>query len=166
MELTSCSQIKIKKITSKDVHFLFALMNNSFILERFNEVLTTKDDWSNFINIWKNDEDENGFIIYKDNIKIGWFAFNNLLSNDKIAFLKIAVLLPNYQMQGIGTMVLNRLLKRLQKEGFLYCRLFTDCDNFNAQKCYRKCGFEVIDSVQDKMSNGTIKMRYLMECKL
>lgn len=51
--------------------FLFALMNNSFILERLNEVLTTKDDWSYFINIWKNDEDENGFIIYKDNIKIG-----------------------------------------------------------------------------------------------
>lgn len=66
--------------------FLFALMNNSFILERLNEVLTTKDDWFNFINIWKNDEDENRFIIYKDNIKIGWFAFNNLLSNDKIVF--------------------------------------------------------------------------------
>ena len=47
MELTSCSQIKIKKITSKDVCFLFALMNNSFILERLNEVPTTKDDWSN-----------------------------------------------------------------------------------------------------------------------
>ena len=59
--------------------FLFALMNNSFILERLNEVLTTKDDWFNFINIWKNDEDENRFIIYKDNNKIGWFAFNKFI---------------------------------------------------------------------------------------
>ncbi len=159
-------KFEIKRVTLQDADFLFSLMNHPLLLARLNEVPTTNQDWVEAVLAWENDPDENGYIIWKDGKQIGWFAFNGLLSADKVPYLKMAVILPEYQNKGIGTAVLLKLLATVHEKGFRSVKLITHQDNINAQKCYSKCGFQIVDVIEDKMRDNTIAMRCIMECKL
>lgn len=44
--------------------------------------------------------------------------------------------------------------------------LYTNADNVNAQKCYQKCGFVVVEEFQDVMADGSCVERYKMQCDL
>ncbi len=159
-------KFKIKSITLQDADFLFKLMNHPLLMSKLNETPTTKQDWVEAVLSWENDSDENGYIIWDDKKQIGWFAFNGLLSDDKVPYLKMAVLLPEYHNKGIGTLVLTKLLSIIREKGFTSVRLITNQDNLNAQKCYQKCGFQIIDNIENKMRDNTIVKRCIMECKL
>lgn len=159
-------EFTITEVTLQDADFLFKLMNHPLILDRLNEIPTTNQDWVDAVLSWENDPDENGYIIWKDEKQIGWFAFNGLLSDDRVPYLKMAVLLPEYQGKGIGTFVLKKLLDTIREKGFNAVKLITNQDNLNAQKCYQKCGFQIIDTKEDKMNDNNIVMRYIMECRL
>ena len=95
-----------------------------------------------------------------------WGAVHSLLSADRIPWLKMAVILPEYHNQGIGTLVLTKLLKGIQEKGFPSVKLLTNQDNLKAQKCYQNCGFQIIAVIEDEMSDGTRAMRCTMECKI
>lgn len=159
-------KFEMKRITLQDADFLFRLMNHPLILAGLNEVPTTNQDWVDAVVEWENDPDENGYIIWKEGKQISWFAVNGLLSADRVPYLKMAVLLPEYQNKGIGTAVVTELLATLREKGFTSVKLFTNQDNRNAQKCYQKCGFRIVDKIKEKMSDDTVAMRYIMECKL
>ncbi|MDO5397708.1 MAG: GNAT family N-acetyltransferase [bacterium] len=159
-------KIEIKKVTQDDADFLYMLMNDKTILNRLNEAPTSKEDWIKAVLSWENDADEDGYIVWMDDKQIGWFAFNGLQSTNKIAYLKMAVILPKYQNKGIGTYVLSKLLEMMRRNRYYSVRLFTNQDNWNAQKCYQKCGFKITESLAEKMSDNTVVARYKMECKL
>ncbi len=159
-------KVEIKKIAKSDADFLFLLMNNKIILSSLNEVPTSKEDWIEAILAWENDDDESNYIVWTDNKQIGWFGFNGLQSADRTAYLKMAVILPEYQNKGIGTYVLSKLLGMMKKNGYVSVLLFTNQDNGNAQKCYQKCGFKTTEGLTQKMADNTVVARYKMECKL
>ena len=159
-------KFEIKRVTLQDADFLFKLMNHPLLLDRLNEVPTTNQDWVEAVLEWENDPDEDGYIVWKDGKQIGWFAFNGLLSVDRVPYLKMAVMLPECRNKGIGTAVLTKLLAAIREKGFTSVKLLTNQNNRNAQKCYQKCGFQIVDIIEDKMSDETIAMRYIMECKL
>ncbi|MCD7785612.1 MAG: GNAT family N-acetyltransferase [Oscillospiraceae bacterium] len=159
-------KIEIKTVAQGDAEFLYLLMNKDAILERLNEVPTTLDDWAEAIKIWEGDSDEENYIVWLNGGRIGWFSFNNLQSADKVAYLKMAVLLPEYQHRGIGTAVLRRLLEDLKDRGYSTVMLYTNADNVNAQKCYQKCGFTVVEEFRDVMADGSCVGRYNMRCEM
>lgn len=156
-------KVEIKKVTLNDADFLFRLMNDSAILKRLNEVPTEKETWLDAIQAWENDDDEEDYILLSGGKQIGWFAFNGL--RDKTAYLKMAVILPDYQHKGIGTRVLSKLLEMMWQKGYNSVMLYTNQDNVSAQKCYKKCGFKIIESLTDKMSDNTTAKRYKMEAR-
>ena len=158
--------IKIQKFSLQDAEFLFELMNNPLVLARLNEVPTTAQDWVDAVLEWEKDPDENGYIVWKNGKRVGWFAFNGILSADRIPWLKMAVILPEHHNQGIGTFVLTKLLETVREKGFHSVKLLTNLDNLSAQKCYQKCGFQTIAVIEDDMSDGTRAMRCIMECKM
>lgn len=158
--------IEIKNVERSDSVFLCQLMNDSKIMKALNESPTSQDDWAEAVNCWKNDDDELDFIIWNDGKQIGWFAFNGLQSLDKTVYLKMAVILPQYQNKGIGTYVLFQLLEVMKKKGFVKIALFTNQENINAQRCYQRCGFRIIEELTQKMSDNTLAARYKMECNL
>ena len=91
-----------------------------------------------------------------------WIAVNG-----KKAYLKIAVLLPDYQGKGIGSSFLSQLLMDLKAEGYSSVGLFVDCDNPRAQRCYPKCGFVIVDTVEERgWPDGSAAMQYEMEKRL
>lgn len=156
--------ININKVKSSDAQFLHTLMNNGSIISVLNEVPTTVDVWSDAIDKWEQDDDEEDYIIFDEDLPIGWLGINGLSSAEKKVFIKIIVLLPNYQKRGIGQYVIHQTKENLKSRGFLSIGLYTNQSNIQAQRCYSKCGFEVTDEIVQKMSNGEIIHRFKMEC--
>ena len=72
-------------------------------------------------------------------------------------------LLPQYQNSGIGQYVLNEIIESLRIRGYVSIGLYTNQSNIQAQQCYLKCGFDVTSVIEQKMSNGTVVKRYIME---
>ena len=158
--------IEIREVTTGDVGFLFRLMNDPVVLKALHEVPTRPSDWEEAVAAWLADEDEQGYIIFDREVPVGWFAVNGLLAEDGMAFLKMAVLLPAYQNRKIGSYVLAHIMGELKAAGFTALGLFTDQDNARAQACYKKCGFRVVESLEERMSDGAVVARYRMERRL
>ena len=153
----------IRPVNEQDAAFLNYLMNHSSVLRTLNEVPTELRDWTAAIKEWLGDADEEDYIVLYGNTPIGWLGVNGLLNEDRKAYLKMAVLLPDYQGQGIGTRAVQALMSSLRQRGIKKLALYTDCDNFPAQACYRKCGFMVTESLTETMSNRKTVSRFLME---
>ena len=162
----SMENISIREVEANDAEFLFNLMNNESILNSLNEVTTSLDTWESAITEWNNDADEEEYIIFDNNIPVGWLGVNGLTSQDKQAWIKIIAILPDKQGLGIGTYVINQLIKNLKLRGYKTIALYTDRSNVNAQKCYQKCGFVITDTPIKKMHNGKYVERYKMEVGL
>lgn len=158
--------IEIKNVECNDSDFLFHLMNDKKIIKVLNELPTSREDWIEAVNYWKNDKDEIDFIIWNDGKQIGWFAFNGLQSSDRNVYLKMAVILPQYQHKGIGEYVLFKLLEVMKRNGFVKVILFTNKENIIAQRCYQKCGFKITEELTQKMSDNSLAERCKMECIL
>ena len=107
---TNNSEIIIRPVNKQDAGFINQLMNCPSILQILNEVPTVLQDWMDAINEWLRDDDEEDYIILKHNTPIGWIGINGLASQDKTAYIKMAVLLPEYQKQGIGAFAIRRLM--------------------------------------------------------
>lgn len=157
--------ITIRGVTASDAGFLLRLMNDPAILKALHEVPTQLSDWEEAAAAWLADE-EQGYIVFDRDMPVGWFAVNGLLAEDGTAFLKMAVLLPAYQNRKIGSYVLAHIVDKLRAAGITALALFTDQDNTRAQACYKKCGFQVVEAMEDKMSDGAVVARYRMERRL
>ncbi len=158
--------IIIQEVNAKDAAFLSQLMNDPGVMDALNEVPTTQSDWEEAILLWQSDPDEEGYIVYENEKPVGWFAINNLMAESKEVFLKMAALLPEYQSKGIGTYVITQLIDKVRKKNAVSLSLFTDQDNHRAQRCYTKCGFNVVSTFMDEMSNGKrvqrLKMMFML----
>ena len=164
--MNQTENIQIRSVNEKDAAFLNSLMNRPSVLQVLNEVPSALQDWMDAIKEWLNDDDEKDFIVVHRNISIGWLGVNGLLNEDRRAYLKMAVLLPEYQGLGFGALVIQELLCDLRQRGVKKLALYTDCDNYMAQACYRKCGFRVMEALTETMSNGKTIPRFQMEACL
>ncbi|MBQ9121599.1 MAG: GNAT family N-acetyltransferase [Clostridia bacterium] len=157
------SNIKIEEVKINDAAFIHDLMNNVRVMDALNEVPTSISDWRCAIAEWMQDSDEKDYIILCDATPIGWIAVNGLDSNEKKAFLKMIALLPEYHGRGIGQLAVHWVIEFLEKLGYISVALYTDETNLKAQNCYLRCGFKVVKSVVQTMSNGKSIKRYKME---
>lgn len=160
------NKIRIAEVERKDASFLYELMNNEAVITALNEVPTTVDVWKEAVVEWKQDDDEKDYIIFEDDSPIGWLGINGLAAKDKTAYIKMIALLPQYQNNGIGQYVIDQAIEKLRSMGYTIVGLYTDKSNIKAQRCYLKCGFEIKNETEQKMSNGKVVKRYRMECRL
>ncbi len=147
-------ELQIRPVNESDAEFLYQLMNCPSLLERLNEVPTTRQDWTDAISEWLKDEDEEDYIVLAGDTPMGWLGVNGLRGGDGIAYLKMAAFLPEYQGRGYGTCSIRVVLDNLKRKGIEQVFLYTDSDNAPAQACYRKCGFKVVESLTETLSNG------------
>ena len=155
--------IRIQNVCKDDAEFLHRIMNDKSILDALDEVPTQLNDWVDAISAWNCDSDEEDYIILDENIPIGWLGVNGLLSEDKIAYIKMIGLFPQYQNKGIGAYAINQFLGMLKSRGFVAVALYTNQNNYRAQNCYMKCGFKVTEEFTEEMANGNLAKRYKME---
>ena len=155
--------IRIRNVYEDDAEFLHRIMNDKDVLDALDEVPTQLNDWINAISAWNCDSDEEDYIIFDEKLPIGWLGINGLLSEEKIAYIKMIGLLPQYQNKGAGSYVIDHILETLKVRGFLTAALYTNQNNFRAQRCYKKCGFKVTEELVEEMANGNLAKRYKME---
>ena len=160
------NNIKLRAVSSADAQFLFSIMNLDAILNALNEVPTQLDDWMGAIKEWSRDDDEEDYIICDGETPIGWLGINGLSSADKVAYLKLAAVLPNYHNKGIGYYAISQVIEMLRQRNYSKIALYTDQDNKKARACYSKCGFEITETVTEEVSNGKIVPRCIMELVL
>lgn len=159
-------EIKFIKVQKSDAEFICTLMNDESLLHALNERHTPLGVWIYSVNNWLKDADDEDYIIYFNGKPVGWLGINGLLSYTQRPLVKMLAILPEYQNLGIGMHAVNFVIENLRSRGYLSLDLHTDQSNIKAQKCYQKCGFEIIGSITQKMSNGLIVDRYTMRCKL
>lgn len=155
--------IRIVNVCEGDAEFLHRIMNDKNILDALDEVPTQLKDWIDAISAWYGDPDEEDYVIFDEKTPIGWVGINGLLSEDKIAYIKMIGLLSQYQNKGVGTYVINQFLGILKSRGFAGVALYTNQNNYRAQNCYMKCGFKVTEELIEEMANGNLTKRYKME---
>lgn len=158
--------ISIREVKRADADFLTQILNIPEIMHRLHMTPTMKQDWVEAIQSWEEDKDERDYIVLEGEKPIGWFALNGLESGDRKAYLKMAVLLPENQGRGVGLMVINQLVNELRVEGYKKVGLFTDLDNLYAQRCYSKCGFQRVSTLEEEMPDGICLKRLEMERNL
>ena len=158
--------IRLQKVREDDAEFLYRFMNDKNILDALDEIPTQFSDWVEAISAWDRDPDEEDHIIFDESTPIGWLGINGLLSEDKVANIKMIGLLPQYQNKGIGTYALEQALGMLRARGFTAVALYTNQTNRRAQSCYMKCGFKITEKFVEKMANGALAERYKMELVL
>lgn len=155
--------IRILNVCEDDAEFLYRIMNDQNILDALDEIPTQLNDWIDAISAWNCDPDEEDYIIFDEKTPIGWLGINGLLSENKIAYIKMIGLLSQYQNKGVGTYVINQILDILKSRGFTAVALYTNQNNHRAQNCYIKCGFKVTEEFSEEMANGNLTKRYKME---
>ena len=160
------NNIKLRTVTEADAQFIYFIMNIDTVLNALNELPTKLEDWVEAIKEWSKDNDEEDYIISDGEIPVGWLGINSLESTDKVAYLKLAAILPDYQNKGIGCYAISQVIKMLRQRNYLKVVLYTDQENYKAKTCYSKCGFEVTETFMEEMANGKTVARCKMELEL
>ena len=160
------SNIKLRAVSNDDAQFLTFIMNTDAILNALNELPTQFEDWVTAINEWLADNDEEDYIISIDDTPVGWLGINNLESVDKVAYLKLVAILPDYHSRGIGSYAISQIIDMLRQRNYLMIALYTDYENYKARTCYSKCGFKVTETFMEEMANGKTVCRCKMELVL
>ena len=160
------NKIKLRAVSDDDAQFLTFIMNTDTVLNALNELPTQLEDWVDAIKEWSKDNDEEDYIILGDETPIGWLGINSLESADKVAYLKLAAILPNYHNKGIGHYAISQVIEMLRQRNYLKVALYTDQENYKARTCYSKCGFEVTETFMEEMANGKTVARCKMELVL
>ena len=155
-------KIRIEPVCENDAAFLHQLMNDPAVMQALHEVPTTLRDWADAIGEWAKDEDEEDYIVFDGERPIGWLGVNGLLDESRTAYLKMAAFLPEYQGRGYGTFAILELMRILKHKGVKKVVLYTDLCNVKAQACYKKCGFEVSASTEERMTDGRTVPRLIM----
>ena len=160
------NKIKLRAVSDDDAQFLTFIMNTDTVLNALNELPTQLEDWVDAIKEWSKDNDEEDYIILDDETPIGWLGINSLESADKVAYLKLAAILPNYHNKGIGHYAISQVIEMLRQRNYLKVALYTDQENYKARTCYSKWGFEVTETFMEEMANGKTVARCKMELVL
>lgn len=160
------NNIKFRAVSDADVQFLTFIMNTDTVLNALNELPTQLEDWVDAVKEWSKDNDEEDYIISDDETPIGWLGVNSLESADRIAYLKLVAILPDYHNKGIGCYAISWVVEMLRQRNYLKVALYSDQENYKARACYSKCGFEVTESFMEEMANGKTVARCKMELSL
>ena len=107
------------------------------------------------------EEHYNYYFISNDNDEnIGYFGISN---KETYMFLSKLYLLKEYRRKGIGKAAFEKIKQLAAKENLTTIRLTVNKYNTNTINAYKKCGFEITDSVITDIGSGFVMDDYIME---
>ena len=87
---------------------------------------------------------DNCFIIKYNNINIGWLK---IIETEEIIDINQILILPEYQGKGIGSIIINNIIKDGKDKSKTICLQVLKC-NENAKRLYIKLGFKKYDETK------------------
>lgn len=94
---------------------------------------------------------------------IGYLVWGACDAHPGTAKLHKCYLLPEYQGQGIGSLMLSSAKKYAAEAGYSHLRLNVNRHNDKAIKAYRRNGFVTVETVDNPIGNGFFMNDYVME---
>nr|QNO52132.1 hypothetical protein MDNCFBIC_00002 [Methanosarcinales archaeon ANME-1 ERB6] len=112
-----------------------------------------KDVEPNFVNLWKAQGEKK--IIKVDNSRVGYFWFEQH-SGPKEIFINSIQIVEQFQRKGLGTEVINWLLKEASNRNLEFVRAVVQKNNVHARQFFEKNKFE---SVEETKSGVLVERR-------
>lgn len=102
-------------------------------------------------------------VLYVDGVPAGYAVHSRYEARPDTAKLHKIYLLGDYQGQGLGSQLLNHVIRRSAEAGYRYLRLNVNKENVKAQKAYLRNGFNIVEAVKIDIGNGFVMDDYVME---
>lgn len=154
----------IRPLNSSGVPFLHTLMNSLEIRKAIHINETSLSVWKEAYMGWQKDIDEENFIVFVNDMAVGWLKLNGL--SGKEAWISMLVIAAEYQHKGIGSFVVRLSEKIVTGKGYNKLSIHTTEDNIAAQKCYEKCGYLKIKYGDCATADGAERKGYTYEKEL
>ena len=156
-----CDNVSLHTFSENDLQYLSMLLCNKEITETLHiEPIPYKDIVPIYEHYWKNDVDEQNFIILYNNDRAGWLKINGLDGAD-IAWISMLVIAPEYQRKGIGSAALQFAEQYIKDKGFNFVGIKTTKDNIIAKNLYLKCGYRIVSDIPNQSADSY--SRYVFE---
>lgn len=121
------------------------------VIKLASETLTERYNHSLFSYFYETNPE--GFMVADLNQKIIGFIVGVEINPEKTKILMLSVSL-DYQKQKVGTDLLKKYIKKIQKKYTKYVELEVRTDNLKAIKFYEKNGFKIIAEIKEFYQNG------------
>lgn len=114
---------------------------------------------------WKDDPDEKNFVIFENDLSVGWLKLNGL-ENKKIGWISMLAILPERQGVGIGRNAVRFAEEFFRSRDFLQCGIQTTEDNQKAIALYTGCGYKIIDQKVSEREDKSIGKFFVFQKNL
>lgn len=143
--------MQIKKMTEKDVDFVFEISKEVF----------NKNSWSRalFINDL-NDSNKDCYVCLQDEKVVGFL--NVLYTVDEMTILNIAVS-KDYQRRGYGTALLKKCFENARNKKVFQVFLEVEEKNLAAIDLYKKFNFEILKMRKSYYPDGTNALEMILK---
>ncbi len=140
-------KMKIRNALPKDFDFILKLtrQNMERIVTREWSADWEKDVEPNFVNMWKAQGEKR--IIEVDTHRVGYFWFEQLPEPKEI-FINSIQIVEQFQRKGLGTEVINWLLKEARNRNLNCVSGVVQKNNAHARKFFAKNKFEFIEETK------------------
>jgi ribosomal protein S18 acetylase RimI-like enzyme len=129
---------KVKNSKEYDKQNVFELIKK--LDQYFVPSLSERVNLLEYVN--KLDQHANMVLAYNENENlIGVIAFYDNDLKSKIAFISVLGVLPNYQGQGVASMLVNKCIKECRLSAMKKIIVKTEIENSKAMNFYKKIGF-------------------------
>ena len=143
-------KMKLSEVLPKDFDFILKLTRQNMekiVTEEWNADWE-KDVEHNFVNMWKAQGEKK--IIEVDNRSVGYFWFEQHPEKKEI-FINSMQIDEQFQRKGLGTEVVNWLLKEAMNRNLEFARCVVQKNNVHARKFFERNKFEFIEETESGM---------------
>lgn len=140
-------KMETRNALPKDSDFILKLTRRNMerIVTREWNADWEKDVEPNFVNLWRSQGKKK--IIEVDNRSVGYFWFEQHPEPKEI-FINSIQIVEQFQRNGLGTGVINWLLKEARNRNLEFARCVVQKNNVHARKFFEKNKFEFIEETE------------------
>lgn len=139
-----CSQkVRLAEVTRGDLPFLCALYNRTELLDRLGAGELDIDDWDEAFEQWREDGDEEDYIIYYGSEPAGWVKLSGLESGE-CGWISMLVIAPEFRGHGVSRECIRLAEEIFTEKGINTAAMHVYRSNEAAEKCCLSCGYTAV----------------------
>lgn len=149
-----CSRkVRLAEVTRSDLPYLCELYNRAGIPDDLGAGKLDIDDWDEAFEQWREDGDEENYIVYYGSDPAGWVKLSGLESGD-CGYISMLVIAPEYRGLGISRECIALAEEIFIEKGINTAAMHISTSNTAAEKCCISCGYTLVS--EDTPDDGNV----------
>ena len=133
-------KVRLAEVKRGDLPYLCELYNRAELLDRLGAGVLDIEDWDEAFEQWREDDDEEDYIIYYGSDPAGWVKLSGLESGD-CGWISMLVIDPEFRGQGISKDCIRLAEDIFIEKGINNAAMHVYSSNAAAEKCCLSCGY-------------------------